>query len=74
MLMTLNRQVLESGRDARQYVPTTIEGKTFMVDLTIEPLRDPAGAVVGITCVSLFGIGRQGVESPEESHKEKEKP
>jgi chemotaxis response regulator CheB len=48
----------------------TEPGMAFLLvqHLRNEPLRDPAGAVVGLTCASLDVTGRQSVESPEESH------
>jgi two-component system CheB/CheR fusion protein len=52
-LTAIKRQVLESGKGARQNVRTTIAGKTSVCDLTIEPLRDAAGAIVGITCAAM---------------------
>ena len=52
-LMALKRQVLESGTRLRQNVEMTIAGKARLVDLTIEPLFDTAGAAVGLTCASL---------------------
>ena len=61
-LTAVKQQVLASGQGARQNVRTTIAGKTFVYDLTIEPLHDAAGAVVGITCASLDVTGQQGGE------------
>ena len=73
-VMALKQQVLESGRGARQNVQMTIEGKAFVSDLTIEPLRDVAGAVVWITCASLDVTGQQGAEPPAESHQKEKRP
>lgn len=61
-LTAIKQQVLETGKGTRQNVRTTIAGKTLVYDLTIEPLWDSAGAVVGITCASLGVIGQQGLE------------
>ena len=52
-LTAIKRRVLESGKGARQNVWITLEGKTFVYDLTVEPLRDDAGAVIGVTCAAL---------------------
>lgn len=52
-LKAIKQQVLESGRGVRQNMSTTIKNKTFVYDLTIEPLLNDAGAIVGITCASL---------------------
>ncbi len=61
-LTAIKQRVMESGKGSRQNVRTTIAGKTFVYDLTIEPLRDSAGAVVGITCASMDVIGQQSRE------------
>ena len=58
-LTALKQQVLNSGSGVRQNVQTTIAGKPRVYDLSIEPLRDAAGAVVGITCASLDVTGQQ---------------
>ena len=73
-LMALKQKVLESGKGVRQNVQMTIEGKTFVQDLTIEPLRDSTGAVVGITCASLDITGQQSVQHSAEGHQKEEKP
>jgi PAS domain S-box-containing protein len=73
-LTALKQQVLDSGQGVRQNVQTTIEGKTFVFDLTIEPLRDGAGAVVGITCACVDVTARQGGEPPATSDQESEEP
>ena len=64
-LTAVKQQVLASGKGARQNVRTTIAGKTLVYDLTIEPLHDAAGTVVGITCASLdvTGQGRERTDS-----------
>jgi two-component system, chemotaxis family, CheB/CheR fusion protein len=51
-MTAIKQRVLESGKGARQDVQTTIAGKTLVYDLTVEPLRDSAGVIVGITCAS----------------------
>jgi formate hydrogenlyase transcriptional activator len=49
-LMEVKRRVLETGVGTRTVTDVTLSGKTYYFDLTIEPLFDRAGAVVGITC------------------------
>jgi PAS domain S-box-containing protein len=51
-LTVLKRRVLETGAGAREVVRTTIEGAPFYYDLTIEPLRDRGGQIIGITCAT----------------------
>ncbi|MDZ7831430.1 MAG: chemotaxis protein CheB [Desulfobacterales bacterium] len=61
-LTAIKQKVLESGKGTRQNVRLTIAGKTVDYDLTVEPLHDAAGAVVGITCAQLDVSGQQGGE------------
>jgi PAS domain S-box-containing protein len=51
-LAVLKRGVLESGVGARTIVHTTIAAEVHYYDLTVEPLRDHAGRIVGITCAT----------------------
>jgi two-component system, chemotaxis family, CheB/CheR fusion protein len=74
ILLPLKQQVLETGRGVREYVPMTVEGKANVVVLTIEPLHDPAGVLVGLTCASLDVTGQHCFASPEEHHQDEEKP
>jgi two-component system CheB/CheR fusion protein len=60
-LTALKQQVLQSGRGVRQNVQMTIEGRACVYDLTIEPLRNEAGTVVGLTCASLDVTGKPGL-------------
>jgi len=62
ILTAIKQQVLTSGQGVRESVRTTIAGETFVYDLTIEPLRDADGAVVGITCAALDVTGQQSGE------------
>lgn len=61
-LTAIKQQMLASGKGVRHNARTTIADKTFVYDLTVEPLHDAAGAVVGITCASLDVTGQQGGE------------
>ncbi len=61
-LTAVKQKVLASGKGMRQNIRTTIAGKTVVYDLTVEPLHDNAGAVVGITCASLDITGQQDRE------------
>ncbi|AGX86300.1 chemotaxis-related methylase [Candidatus Symbiobacter mobilis CR] len=74
VLTALKQQVLDSGKGLRQKVLMTVDGKALVYDLTIEPLRDAAGSVVGLTCASLDVTGQQGGEPPAEIHQHEEKP
>lgn len=57
--MATKQQVLESGKGARRNIRTTIAGKNVVHDLTVEPLHNAAGAIVGITCAALDVIEQQ---------------
>ncbi|MCJ7583231.1 MAG: PAS domain S-box protein [Anaerolineales bacterium] len=52
-LTEIKRRVLETGVTARDEVRTTIRGQAFFYDLTVEPLRDLSGNIIGVTCASL---------------------
>jgi PAS domain S-box-containing protein len=52
-MAALKRPVLETGKGARQEFPLTARGKTYYCDLTVEPLRDAAGSVVGVNCACV---------------------
>jgi PAS domain S-box-containing protein len=48
-LAAIKRPVLESGIGTRKQTCITLNGKVRHYDLTVEPLRNPTGEVVGIT-------------------------
>lgn len=50
---SLKRQVLESGVGLRRAVQWQQRGETRYYDLTIEPLHDVSGEVIGITCAQF---------------------
>jgi two-component system cell cycle sensor histidine kinase/response regulator CckA len=53
-LLTLMKQkVIDEGETIRETVKTTVKGKQYYNDLTIEPLFDDNGTVKGITCTSV---------------------
>jgi PAS domain S-box-containing protein len=49
-LTTLKRRVLETGVGTRAVVPVTDGAEVLFFDVSIEPLRDERGRIVGITC------------------------
>ncbi|MEZ4525114.1 MAG: PAS domain-containing protein [Desulfobacterales bacterium] len=63
--------MMKSGKGARQEVRTVINGKAHFCDLTVEPLCDTAGEIIGITC-ALMDISdrKQQDREPEEQRKE----
>ncbi len=62
-LTALKRRVLETGEGIRQEAVIPIEGHLRDYDLTVEPLRDSSGEIVGITCVSVDNTERKKAES-----------
>ncbi|MBD1894527.1 PAS domain S-box protein [Coleofasciculus sp. FACHB-129] len=48
-LVAIKRPVLESGIGTRKQTCIALNGKVRHYDLTVEPLRNPSGEVVGIT-------------------------
>ena len=52
-MTALKRPVLETGRATRQEFSLTARGKTYHCDSTVEPLRDAAGAIVGVNCACM---------------------
>ena len=48
----IKRQVLESGAPARETVRNIIDGQAHFYDLTVEPLRNQTGDIIGVTGAS----------------------
>jgi formate hydrogenlyase transcriptional activator len=52
-MVALKRPVLETGRGTRHEFALTARGKTYHCDITVEPLIDGAGQVVGVNCACV---------------------
>jgi PAS domain S-box-containing protein len=52
-LMAIKEGVMQEGIGTRSEVVLTFEGSRHYYDLTVEPLRDRFGVVVGITCAAV---------------------
>ncbi|WP_029007647.1 PAS domain-containing protein [Azospirillum halopraeferens] len=52
-IIAMKRRVLATGEGESGEVCARVGGEHRYYDLTVEPLRDPAGAVVGITCAAV---------------------
>lgn len=61
--MALKRQVIERGVGQRQEVRVRHKGVARTFDLTIEPLRDDAEAIVGVTCAAVETTRRRRMEA-----------
>ncbi len=70
-LREIKQQVMESGKGARQEVRTVINGKAHFCDLTVEPLYDPGGEIIGITC-ALMDISDRKQQDRESEEQPKE--
>jgi len=47
-LIELKRKVLETGKEVREYIWLTINGKRLYLDLYLEPQRDDTGQITGV--------------------------
>jgi DNA-binding CsgD family transcriptional regulator len=61
-ITSMKRQVLRTGRGMRAEVKNTLNDEISYHDLTIEPLNDADGNVVGITCASWDVTARRQAE------------
>ena len=52
-IMRIKRAVIESGRGTRKVITVHTQDKTLFYDLTVEPLKDGSGDVIGLTGASL---------------------
>jgi two-component system, chemotaxis family, CheB/CheR fusion protein len=52
-VVAFKEEVMRSGIGGRREIAFTSRGETRFYDLTLEPLRDASGAVVGLTAASL---------------------
>lgn len=51
-LTKIKRRVLESSIGERAEIQTTVNGEELFHDLTVEPLRNAAGEIEGLTCAA----------------------
>jgi len=52
-LMAIKQSVLLSGIGTRTETTVTFQGETHYFDLTVEPLRDALGVIVGVICSAV---------------------
>jgi PAS domain S-box-containing protein len=68
-MRNLKRQVLETGVGVRREVELSSPNGDFVFDMTVEPLRSPAGEVVGVTIAAMDITERKQAENElQESH------
>ena len=51
-LMDIKRSVLQGGVGTRTETTVTFQGETHHYDLTVEPLRNTTGEILGVTCAA----------------------
>lgn len=51
-LTALKKRVIAAGLLTREEVSMTVGGQTYFYDMTLEPLYDANGAVIGLTCAA----------------------
>ncbi|MBD0258823.1 MAG: PAS domain S-box protein, partial [Cytophagales bacterium] len=61
-MMDLKRQVFREGVGRKEEVQVTIDGQPHSYILTMEPLRDEAGTVTGLTCATFDISERKAAE------------
>src|SRR5262249_19338215 len=52
-ITALKRRVLENHESIREEIELTAQGKHYHFDMTVEPLRDSVGAVVGVNSACM---------------------
>jgi len=52
-VIAIKRKVLETGRPTREELSFSVGGQTSYHDLTVEPMHDRAGQIIGITCAVI---------------------
>ncbi len=52
-MTAMKRPVLETGGSSRQEFTLTAQGKTYYCDITIEPLLDAVGGIIGVNCACV---------------------
>ncbi|MGD1086830.1 MAG: response regulator [Verrucomicrobiota bacterium] len=61
-LTQIKARALAAGTGLRQEVSCTIAGSRHFFDLTVEPVRDPAGGIAGVTCAAMDITERKRLE------------
>ena len=62
-MMAIKRKVLQSGIGERSEICDVVDKEFRVFDLTVEPLRDAVGAIVGVTCAAADVTERYNVTS-----------
>ena len=62
VLTAIKHHVLITGIPVREEFKSTLNGQTFFYDLSVEPMRDLNGTIIGVTCVSVDITERKQAE------------
>ena len=66
----LKKSVLLTGNSVRKAIKTSIRGQMFLHDVTVNPLTDESGTVVGVTCVLIDITNIRGLAEFDEARNE----
>jgi signal transduction histidine kinase len=61
-LAALKRRVIAAGLLTREEVSVNVGGKTYFYDMTLDPLYDANGSVIGLTCAATDITDRKQIE------------
>jgi PAS domain S-box-containing protein len=61
-LTEIQQRVLTTGGGTRAEVQCTFGGRARAYDLTVEPVRDAGGDIIGVTCAAMDITGRKRAE------------
>jgi formate hydrogenlyase transcriptional activator len=63
-MRALKQKTLDTGRSVREELSVAVHANEYYVDMTIEPLRDESGRIVGVTsvCVDVSHLHRIATE------------
>ena len=66
--MALKRQVLETGKAAREDISLSINGETSWYDLHVKPDLDASGEAIGVTCIAIETSAKEVVGQHDGRH------
>ncbi|HZK84177.1 MAG TPA: chemotaxis protein CheB [Desulfosporosinus sp.] len=66
----LKKSVMLAGNSVRKAIKTSIRGQMFLHDLTVNPHRDEAGTVIGVTCALIDITDIRGLAEFDEARNE----
>ncbi|HZX32863.1 MAG TPA: ATP-binding protein [Rhodocyclaceae bacterium] len=70
LLSSIKGRVIDTGRGERQEVQIRYQGADLWFDLTVEPLRDAEGGIVGVTCAAVDVTQSKAIEQELRQSKE----